>query len=155
MSEDVFAPDELMTREQFVTLIVRAFGFDDAQKTVEFSDVSGDMWYSVSIYRAYNAGVVKGIDESNFGVGKNITREQLVTILYRAVKEKSTFDITTALTFGDSDSISDYAKEAVTAFCNGKIVNGYSDNTFKAQANATRAECAVIIHRILNSVWEG
>lgn len=155
VSEEIFAPNELMTREQFVTLIVRAFGFDDAQKTVEFSDVSGDMWYSDSIYRAYNAGVVKGIDESNFGVGQNITREQLVTILYRAVKEKSTFDITTALTFGDSDSISDYAKEAVTAFCNGKIVNGYNDNTFKPQANATRAECAVIIHRILNSVWEG
>ncbi len=155
VGENTFAPNELMTREQFVTIAVRVFGFSDANKSVEFSDVKDGTWYIDSIYKAYNAGAVNGIGENLFGIGQHITREQIVTILYRIAKDRVEFDINTALTFTDSTEIADYANEAVTAFCNKGFVTGYSDGTFSAKGNATRAECAVIIHRLLSTVEEG
>ena len=52
------------------------------------------------------------------------------------------------LTFGDSDTIDAYAKEAVRLLKNSGILNGDENNMFNPQNNATRAEAAKIIYMI-------
>ena len=52
--------------------------------------------------------------------------------------------------FKDESLISDYAKRAVAALANEKIINGFGDGTFRPKAFATRAEAAKILYALIS-----
>ena len=88
-----------------------------------------------------------GVNNESFGVGANITRQDLCTMIYRAIdNEKFAY---TALGFTDDESISDYARDAVATLKGLEIVNGYEDGTFNPKGLCTRAEAAKIICKLL------
>ncbi|MBR5506809.1 MAG: S-layer homology domain-containing protein, partial [Clostridia bacterium] len=150
-SEDKkFNPSSNITREEFVKLVVCALGIETEGKTTGFADVASDAWYYEYVAAAENAGVVTGSD-GKFGIGTLITREDMATILYRAVSEKLAIGQENEL-FGDDEVISPYAKEAVYAMRNNKIINGVGDNSFMPKNNATRAESAKMIYELIKVV---
>ena len=57
---------------------------------------------------------------------------------------------TEVVIFDDGGLISDYAKDAVAYFAANGIVNGVSDGIFAPLDNATRAQTAVILYRVMN-----
>lgn len=138
-----FAPDDIVTREEIVKIIVSAYGITD-EGHVSFNDVSSKHWSKTYIQKAVAGGIINGISDTEFGLGKPVTREDLCVILYRAAGLE-----TGELRFKDSNCISDYAKDAVGALCSISAINGYEDGNFKPKGNATRAEAAVIIYRLL------
>jgi len=142
----VFAPNDQVTRAEFIKMVVEALGLDKSDADMPFTDVAADSWYASYVKAAYNAGVVNGDDNGLFNPEATITREDMVTILYRAMGENSK---DTELNFTDEETISDYAKEAVAHFAKAGIVNGMGDGRFGAQESATRAQTAVIIYRII------
>ncbi len=146
-----FAPDRAITREEFVKMLVTALNIPKEETENRFSDVPGDAWYYESVMRAYACGLVTGIDGERFGVGMPITREQLCTIVFRAI---NLLDINiesepTAVVLSDKDSISEYAVEAVEAMYRAEIVNGMGDGSFAPKQTATRAMAAKIIYLVL------
>lgn len=142
-----FAPNDNITREEFVKLVVEAFGiYENGEET--FTDVSENDWYYNYVKRAYASGIVNGINSSSFGVGQNITREDMAVILLRAL-EKSQVVSNHDTQFNDSSNISEYAKESVNKLVGLGIIQGFSDNTFGPKQNATRAQAAVMIYRIM------
>lgn len=150
-TEESFAPGDGITRAEFVTIIVRAFGLMNDSAECEFADVSRNHWSYKYVASGFNNGIITGIGENIFGGEEKITREQMAAILYRAVRNsvrvKNEGTVTDKLK--DFDEVSDYAKTSVLALSNLKIVNGFEDGCFYPKNNATRAEVSVMVYNAL------
>ena len=106
---------------------------------------------------AYIADVVSGISETLFGAGQNITRQDICVMSYRMLNE---CDVeipkkNEQIYFNDSEEISDYAKDAVTALQMAGVINGDETGNFNPIATATRAETAKIMYGIFNLIERG
>ena len=143
-----FAPENPITREEFVKLVVSAFFADKAADGVAFEDVAADAWYSKYISVAVGEGIVSGIGSNKFGIGNNVTRQDMAVILHRIAPEK--LASVGNRRFDDDESISEYAKEAVYALRAAGIINGISDTEFAPLKSATRAEAVVMLYGFLN-----
>lgn len=151
-----FCPNDSVTREEFVKMVVGAFRlnlvFEDNKEV--FSDVAPNDWFYQSVMCAYSGGIIKGVSESEFGSGLNISRQDLAVMVYNAAKACS-IDIPSDIQkteFVDGVDISDYAKEAVERLQTSGIISGYEDGSFKPQGNADRAEAAKIIHSLMQYI---
>ena len=149
-----FAPQNNIKREEFVTIAVSAFYKDAASEECDFSDVAEDAWYRKSIAIASGQGIISGIGDGLFGVGKNITRQDMAVILYRIAGDRLGKPEGHAL-FADDSEIADYAKEAVYALKAAGVINGVSADEFAPRKNATRAETAVMVYRFINLIGKG
>jgi len=145
---DKFEPQGLVTREEFVKMFVLATGAKGDTSLV-FDDVVSGQWYEEYIKAAVSNGYITGISADKFGVGQNITRQDVCVIAARVLtSELSDKGETWEMTFSDVDSISDYAKDAVKVLNNVGLVTG-ADGLFRPLACLTRAEAAVIIDRMM------
>ena len=149
--ENKFCPSDIVKREEFLKMVVEALnivGISEDKK--EFSDVDKSAWYSHYVDTGLGTGIINGISESEFGVGKPITRQDMATILYRAIKygEVSLYSVTDT-DFTDKSDISGYALEAVEALASAKVINGMGDGSFMPNKTATRAEAAVMLYNLL------
>lgn len=151
-TETEFYPNDKIKREEFAKITVNGFGFTDQKKT-GFEDVLEGSWYEEYINAAFAAGLISGIDSTHFGVGKFITREDMATMIYRAVKS-SKFDTEIILDgyerpeLSDLDEVSDYAKDAVEFLIEKGAING-SNGKFNPKGYATRAEAVKVIYQII------
>ena len=116
------------------------------QCALPFTDVPADAWYRNAVVWAYNRGVVNGTSPTTFAPDENITREQMVTMLFRysGAKEPSG-----SLSFTDAYRISAYARPAVIWAVQNNIVSGNPDGSFNPQGYATRAQLAKVLHMYL------
>lgn len=152
VGDNKFAPNDYITREEFATIVVNAFLEKQPLAEISFADVKDDEWYYEKIQKAYGAGVVNGISDDMFGIGQNITRQDMTVMLYRIGKYVGGyFDDTSETTekFGDDSEISDYASEAVYALKAREIVNGVDEYNFAPLNTATRAEAAKMIYGMI------
>ena len=139
-------PDSMITRGEFTALIARTLALTESG-TQEFSDIpSGHMFFK-EIGAAYNAGLINGVGNGTFQPQKNITREEIMLIIARTLPNSAS----TKVNFKDIASSYRYTTELKTAVGSG-IITGFSDNTFRPKKNATRAECAVMLQRLLTSM---
>ncbi len=151
-AEGLFAPNDNVTREEFVKMLVLALGLEiSTDNAPDFSDVNGDEWFAPYVYTAYNNGIVKGVGDG-FGVGANITRQDMAVMCARALelKEVSLEKIREDMTF--TDEISDYAYEAVELLWSAGLINGISETEFASTASATRAQAAKLLYEIWNAL---
>ncbi|MBE7012237.1 MAG: S-layer homology domain-containing protein [Ruminococcaceae bacterium] len=146
-----FFPNDKITREEFVKIIVLAFDFEKVNSDLKFSDVDFSMWYAPYIGIAAGNGIVNGIDGNNFGTGKNITREDIATIIYRIAEKKGLFGASGEYEpFTDDANISSYAKEAVYALKKNEIISGNGSGDFMPKAYASRAEAVKIVYGLIS-----
>ncbi len=144
-----YEPGRSVTREEFVKLICEAFGFETSNKEIRFKDVKADEWYAKYIQGAVELGVINGISDTEFGIGRMITREDMAVIILRALKAKGRNIGSARKSFADKSEISGYALDAVELLSGMGIINGVGGNNYAPKNNATRAEAAVIINRCL------
>lgn len=145
--DERFDPSGLVTREEFIKILVCAFDVEESQAKVDFADVASGAWYEKYVSSAVKAGIVNGISDTEFGTGKNVTRQDAAVMVSRAMNaamQKTTTD------FADDTFISDYAKSSVVWMCGQGYISGYEDNTFRPTKFCTRAEAAKIIYEIIN-----
>ena len=144
---NIFDPYTPVTRAEFTKMVVLAFGIGTIAYDGSFSDVSDSDWFAPYVAAAYKAGVVNGIGEGKFDPYSQITRQDMAVLLYRAKgmspcpEEKDVYY--------DSAYISDYAKSAVFALYFNGIALGYGDGNFGPLNNATRAEAAQMIYKLV------
>jgi len=158
-AEGIFAPDDYVTREEFVKMLVLATGRYNAQLQSGFSDVPYDHWSNSFIASAVKEGLISGIGEGRFGLGENIIRQDMCVILYRLTEENSektgdeeaseTAEGVEPLPFDDANEIGEYAQSAVKTIFDKGIVNGMDNNTFRPMDNLTRAQAAKVIYEII------
>ena len=151
--EQVFKPNDPITREEFVKILVGAMNLGGANYTNHFEDVADSDWFCPWVNIAYEKGICQGIGNSHFGVGSQLTRQDMVVLLNNALKLKGIHlpDVDT-IVFEDKDSIADYASIAVSNMVSIGAVNGVSDTAFEPMGEATRAQAATIIYRVLDKL---
>ena len=147
MSATRFAPNETTTRAQFVTVLYRMAKSPDVSKiTNSFTDVERGSWYENAVKWAKSMGVVNGTSSTTFSPNDRITREQMVTMLYRYAGASAPSG---SLNFSDAYRISGYARPAVLWAVQNNIVSGMPDGSFNPQGYATRAQLAKVLHMYL------
>lgn len=154
-SNTKFSPNDNIKREEFVKLIVCAIEEDTAAKGNHFDDVKENEWFYKYVNRGYETGIANGLGGGLFGIGNNITRQDIAVLIYNALKYKDFEPMGGELSFTDSDAIAEYAKNAVSALSNVGIINGYGDGSFSPKAYATRAEAAQLVFGMLNILKQG
>ena len=138
--DNTFRPDNLITRAEFATVLVKAMGLPISGSKV-FSDTTGH-WAKEAISTAYAAGIISGYNEQSFGPDDPITREQMAVMVVKAAGLTGTAP---ELKYADSQQISAWAREFVARAAAEKLISGYPDNTFRPANNATRAEAVTVI----------
>ena len=144
-----FRPDSTITRAEFVQMVVMAFGFGMNGEAANFADVADSDWFAYAVKTANANGVVNGTSATTFSPLANITRQDMMTILYNAAKAKGINLTAGDASFTDADSISGYAQNAVAAMVGSNVVSGYTDGSVKPLNNASRAEAAAMLSRLL------
>ena len=148
-SERLFMPNDNVTREEFAKIITVAFKLNLVNTECPFGDVDENDWAYPYIRSAYKAGIIKGVSDTEFGYGQNITREDLCVMINRMLTVgELTLPQVDGGVFGDDGEISDYAKESVYYLERAGIILGDGTN-FNPKANATRAEAAKIVYLAL------
>lgn len=148
--DGTFDPNGMITREEFAKLTVELASIEVEHGDFPFADVSEDDWCYRYVKAAYKNGIVNGISEGCFGVGMNITRQDLSVMLVNAMKLRNIKMTEAEVSFTDADEISDYAKSAVAVLTQCGAIGGYEDGSFRPNDNATRAEAAKIIYTVLD-----
>ncbi len=141
-----FRPNDNITREEFVKMLVLATGSYDKDAECDFEDSKPGDWHYKYIASAFKKELTRGISETMFGTGTRLTRQDMALLCRRASgtlenkREK--------ITFSDDGDIADYAKEAVYELYCAEGINGMGDNTFSPLSFATRAQAAMIIYNL-------
>lgn len=154
MGNNKFAPQNNITRAQFITILANLAGADlSAYNTSEFSDVKTSDWFAKQVAWAKAKGIAGG-SNGKFSPTANISRQDMAVMIKRYADSVSrTLPSNSATTaFTDEASISSYAKDAVKAMQAAGIIGGKSGNRFDPLANATRAEASKMIYVLLSII---
>ena len=151
-----FSPDTACTRAQIVKILYNRSGnqTDYSYYYLPFTDVAPGAWYYNAVAWAYYNDVTSGTSATMFTPNAAITRQQLVTFLYRyTVKYAPEFTGNAApiSAFPDAGSVANWAYAAMSwAVGNGLIQGNAHDNGLDyldPNGSATRAQTATIIMR--------
>ena len=150
VSATEYAPANNIKRGDFILILTRMLGISDAF-TENFADVPQGSYYYNAIGSAKAAGIASG-DGQNFMPENTITRQDLITLAYRAFLAKGyiaeTDDISSLDMFADKGIISDYALSPMASMVKAGIIQG-ADGGVNPLGFATRAEVAVMCARLL------
>ncbi len=147
-----FDPNGKLTREQFTQVLYAYEEKPDVANMNGFTDVDANAWYAKSVYWAKEQGITGGKPDGTFGVGEKITRQDLAVMLYTYARVKG-YDLTkndNALDdFTDNGKISNYAKDAMKWAVTQGVISGKGNGKVDPIGNATRAECAQMIMKLI------
>lgn len=145
----VFDPAGRITREEAVKLLVTATGTPTDESYNGYDDCVIGSWYYPYITAAKINNLVTGFTRTQFGLGSAVTRQDLAVMIYRAMQKQGLVEAVEAVEFADEAEIADYALDAVKALGGMGIITGFEDGSFAPNANASRAEAAVIFARFI------
>jgi len=153
VAEDMFAPNDTLTRAMLVTVLYRNAGEPAVNKSIPFADVDMGAWYANAVVWAKQNGIVNGVNETDFAPDANITREQIAAIMFRYAQYKGMNAVTLEenLHFTDANEISEYAVSAMNWAVGTGLMKGKSATTINPLDNATRAEIAAILQRFIEA----
>ena len=159
-SDTQFQPAKFMNRAMFVVVLARMDGAEVDNSVSVFDDVPANMWYTGAVTWAAERNIVDGYNGKVFGPADSITREQMCAIMdryinYYSEKTGQVVRKTKPVTsFGDSDTIRAYAKDAVNNCLAYGLIDaaGYGDGNFYPRDNSTRAQVAKVIRCLAQAI---
>ena len=143
-----FEPDGKLTRAMLVTILYRLAGAPEVTATTKFTDVPADAWYAKAVAWAAGQKITNGTTDTTFDPNGNVTREQMVTFLWRYAGEPKAEGKLDA--FPDAAKVSAYAQTAFAWAVENGVVKGDLVGTtsyLAPQGEATRAQIAAIFMR--------
>ncbi|PKM67731.1 MAG: hypothetical protein CVU95_06545 [Firmicutes bacterium HGW-Firmicutes-2] len=156
VGNDTFSPQREITRAEFAAIVIRSLGLQPGTGDNNFLDVNQTDWYLPYIETAYAYGIVSGYDKDHFGPMDQITREEAMTMVARAMKitgPQVEFMANEAeellVAFKDAQQSSVWSRESMAICIKTDIVSGKSASILAPQDKITRSEVAVIIRRLL------
>lgn len=154
-TETTFDAEVKMNRAMLVTVLHRLEN-TPAGGTPAFGDVDSGEWYAEAVAWASSNEIVMGVGDG-FAPDGAVTREQIATFLYRYAKVMGV-DTTPnkALTdFDDGADTSDWAQEAMQWAVGAGLIQGYGEGSLNPKGDATRAEVAQILMKLVNYMTTG
>ena len=147
-----YHPDGLITRGDFVLMLSRAFRFSVSGGD-NFKDVPAESYYAQAISSAKALGIAQGGSDGRFNPSASLTREDAMVLLQRTLNRTGNgIDDASASylnRFSDGKSVSSYAQGSVAALVQAGVIQGDDAGNLNPKGSLTRAEMAVILHRVL------
>ncbi len=144
-----FYPNDTVTREEFVKIIITAFSSIDEKAKASFEDVAEDRWSYPYIATANKMRLVTGVSETAFNPTGVMTREDMAVIAHRTMILCGIEEGNYTMDFADKDNISGYAVNAVNQLAGKNIINGMGDGSFAPKGTVTRAQAAKVVYELL------
>ena len=147
--DGTFRPEAALSRAMVAPVLYRQAGSPAVTGTGTFPDLKDD-WYADAVAWAQEAKVVIGDDKGLFRPDDDVTREEMVTMLYRFAASQNMDTTTTGdlSNFTDASSVQSYATEPMTWAVGNGIILGMGNNELAPRESATRAQFAAITARL-------
>jgi hypothetical protein len=159
ISEQHYAPSHAIKRADFIQLLVRLLELEldeEWDAAVSFEDVPANAYYAEAAGIVGALGIAEG-DGRYLRPQQPITRQELMTMLHRALLVKGTIDqnqpkAQAQLTaFLDEEQVSDYARDAMAVLVGAGLLEGDGERLHPLKAT-TRAEAAVLLYRVYGTL---
>lgn len=156
ITDSSFAPTAPATRGMLATILWRLADSPDPTSSAPFTDVNDSAWYGPAVAWAWENEIISGASDTIFSPNAPLTREDLVTMLYRWDQKLGGGGLTGSFMinmsqYTDLNQVAQYASEPFAwAKING-IVDGVTKDTLAPKAVATREQTAAILARYLQS----
>ncbi|WP_167578647.1 S8 family serine peptidase [Jeotgalibacillus proteolyticus] len=156
-TDTTFVPKGQLTRAEFAVLLARTLQLPTREAAGSFTDLPASHWSVQGVEAAARAGIVNGMPNGSFQPNAPITREQMATMIMRAVEyldpelveEIDVSDYEGH--FSDEAKIAPYAKESIYQAVEIGLLQGLPNGSFAPKNNTTRAESAVVVYRFLQN----
>ncbi|NPV92683.1 MAG: hypothetical protein HPY50_18095 [Firmicutes bacterium] len=147
-----YSPEARLTRSEFIVMLMRTYGIaPDTNPQDNFSD-AGNTWYTNYLAAAKRSGISAGVGGNRFAPGREITRQEMFTLLYNALKAMGQLPEGNygkpLASFSDAGNIAPWAIEAMTRLVESGIVGG-SGGKLCSEETTTRAEMAQVLYKLL------
>ncbi len=155
VSATEFGPEGQVTRAMLVTILYRYEGEPDVSGKTAFTDVKDGAYYADAVKWAADNGIVNGTSQTTFDPDSPVTREQMVTILYRYATFKGV-DVTGQANlhaYADADQISTFAEQAFAWAVNAGVTKG-DGVRLNPHGTAKRCEVAQLLMNYIQNVIE-
>lgn len=148
--EGKYEPQREVKREEILAMLLRSFNVEASSEKSDFTDAAEGAWYNGLLAVAKEKGFVSGRPDGTFGVGDNVTRQDVCVMAYKIAKAMGKeFDTGKAESFADENEADSYALDAIYALKNAGVINGKGEGKFAPKATCTRAETAKIIYSLI------
>ncbi len=146
-----FVPGHELTRAQLAQVLYNMENPGNTASEKSFKDVKQGAWYYNAVIWAADNGIVKGYEDGRFYPNRPITREQMVTMLYRYMQFKG-FKVDASgedwKSFTDYAKVDSWAQDAMAWAVHNGVVNGIQNNQLAPTHTAQRSQVAKIIMEI-------
>ena len=143
-------PQGNLTRAEMAAIIDRAFGTYMRGDISQFTDVSRDAWYYEDVAMAVHMGTYEGRDQRTMAPDSNITRQEAMTVVARALQlDAGDYEDASLSQFRDRSEVSAWALPYVRAMVGADYIHGNEKRELAPQDPITRAEFAQIFHNII------
>lgn len=153
-SETLFSPSLPLTRTMMAQILYSFSGTPAVSYTDTFTDIQDGRWYTNAVMWASENKMMEGYGDHTFGVNDAITREQLVSVLYR-FSQSNQIDVSALADlsdYTDANAVSSYAVKPMQWAVANHIVSGRTATTLVPRGTTTRAECAQILTQYLTGI---
>lgn len=151
-SATTFDPNSYMDRAMVATVLHRLAGSERVDAPAAFADVPVGQWYTQGVAWASAKGIVNGMGDGNYQPQTPVTREQLVTMLYRFERDYRQAAVPAAGSldgFADGSAVSSWAGDAMRWAIGAGLIQGRDAGRLDPLGTATRAEVATILQRFV------
>lgn len=145
-SEEIFSPEQPLTRAQAAVTLVRALDIELEDSSSSFKDIDKEYWAIKEIEAAKKEGIIEGIEKGKFLPEEPITREQMAAMIDRIIEDNNEIK-------DMKNPFNDISKErwsfnSIMSMTDKGIFKGYKDDSFKPNAKLTRGQMAALMDRI-------
>ena len=149
--QGLLLPEGNLTRAEMAAMVDRAFGTYVEGDLSAFTDVPESAWYRDEIAMAYHMGTYEGTGTNTMSPENTITRQEVLTILARALQlDEDRYEDTDLTRFADAAQVADWALPSVRAMVGAGYVQGRPEG-LAPTASITRAEFAQLFHNIIGT----
>lgn len=145
--DGTFRPSASISRAEFMAIINKMNNFTE-EADVEFKDVSKSHWAYNEIRKAVKAGYASGFPDGTFKPGAPVTREQAAAIISSLYEFENNAN---SVAIKDLSKVSPWAADSVAKMLSNNIMSGYQDGSFGGKNPMNRAECIVVLDRVLTN----
>ncbi len=147
-----FSPEGKLTRGAFLTMVMKAYGIKaDENPADNFAD-AGNKYYTGYLAAARRLGITEGVGNNRFAPEKELTREELFTLLYNTLKLIGELPVGASgkdiNDFSDTKEIAAWAKPAMSSFTESGILSG-SLGKLSPKAKSNRAQIAQVLYNLI------
>ncbi|WP_296969928.1 S-layer homology domain-containing protein [Tepidanaerobacter sp. EBM-38] len=157
MTETTYGPDNSVTREQLITMLVRLMGWESQATGKSLPSTfpkanSVAPWARGYVALAVEKGIVSGEDLENFRPADAATRSEVAVFAVKAIglgqeaESRKTFNA--SLSFTDGYLIELKARPYIEIAVEKGIMKGFPDGSFKPNEKVTRAQIATVLHNV-------